>query len=116
MANIRVRDIRTLPFYWIHRALIERIKPSIRGLVAYNALAYFASAMGAGVCKEISIPRMAAKFSVSEDTIKRGLRELVEKKAIISKERYKAKLKGKREQLPNEYILIDLGEQNTQTI
>jgi hypothetical protein len=98
-----------LPFYWIHRALIDKIRPSARGLIAYNALAYFAS--DSAEVKSVSIPRMASRFNVSSDTIKRGLRELKDKKAIAVKEQFKTKSKknGKREQLPNEYTLIDLG-------
>ena len=37
-----VRDIRTVPFFWIQRALLDEIKPTWQGLLAYNALAYYA--------------------------------------------------------------------------
>jgi hypothetical protein len=110
--NLRVRDIRSLPFLWIQRALFDTVQPSWRAIVAYNALAYFSSGQ-AGTCKDISIKRLAEKVAVSEDTIKRGLEELADKKAIRIKARYK---KGTREQLANEYVLIDLGVPDTAPI
>jgi len=104
--SVKVRDIRTLPFFWIQRALLDTIKPSWRALLAYNALAYFAAGDTA-VCKDVGIRKLAEKVSVSEDTIKRGLDELKQKRAVKVRERFKNK-NGKRHQLPNEYILIDL--------
>ena len=102
MPEIRIRDTRTLPFFWISKALIDVVQPTWRALIAYNALAYFSVS---DACKDVSIPRMAKRFGISRDSMKRGLQELAEKNAIVVKSRYK---KGRREQLPNEYILIDL--------
>jgi hypothetical protein len=110
--NLRVRDIRTLPFLWIHRALIDVIRPSWKALVAYNALAYHASKTNSGTCKDISIPALGALVSVSEDTMKRGLAELAAKGAIRIKPRHKRD--GNK--LPNDYILIDLSGPREQLI
>lgn len=104
--KLRVRDIRTLPFFWIQRALLDNIRPNWKGLVAYNALAYY-SAGDSGACRDIGIRKLAEKVGVSEDTMKRGLEELENKKAIEIRPRFKTK-NGKRQQLPNEYLLIDL--------
>lgn len=102
---LRVRDIRRLPFLWIHQALFDEIRPSWRGLLAYNALAYAVSKSGnSGTCKNIGIKELARRVAVSEDTMKRGLAELEAKGAI----RIKARRKRDGNKLPNEYILIDL--------
>jgi hypothetical protein len=112
---VNVRDIRRLPFFWIERALLDSIRPSWKALATYNALAYFAAG-DAATCRDIGIRKLAEKVSVSEDTIKRGLAELQEKGAIKIKERYKNSANGRRQQLPNEYILIDLGPKRKQPI
>lgn len=113
--NLRIRDIRTLPFFWIQRTLLDTIKPTWKGLVAYNALAYYAAGESA-TCKDIGIRVLANRVSVSEDTMKRGLDELGKKKAIRIRSRYRKIKNGKRQQLPNEYILIDLSTPVTQPI
>jgi hypothetical protein len=105
--TLRVRDIRTLPFLWIQRALLEITRPSWRGLVAYNALAYYAAGEAAR-CRDIGIKKLADRVGVSEDTMKRGLDELEKKKAIRIKPRFTKAKNGKHQKLPNEYILIDL--------
>lgn len=112
--KLRVRDIRTLPFLWIQRALLDVIKPSWKGLVTYTALAYYANSE-AGTCRDVGIKALADRVNVSEDTIKRGLAELENKKAIQIKPRFKIK-NGKRFQLPNEYALIDLATPQPQPI
>lgn len=112
--DLRVRDIRTLPFFWIQRALLETVRPSWKGLIAYNALAYFAAG-NTSKCKDVSIQKLADRVGVSEDTMRRGLEELIDKKAIKMRQRYLAK-NGKRQQLPNEYTLIDISTLNAQPI
>jgi hypothetical protein len=102
MPQTNIRITRSQPFFWISKQLVQEIKPSWRALVAYNALAYFSISES---CHDISIANMAQEFNVSFDTMRRGLRELRQKKAIVVKEHRK---KGSREQLPNEYILVDL--------
>lgn len=102
-STARVRNIRTLPFCWIHRALFD-LGLSWKAIITYTALAYeFASESA----REVPIKKLAETVNVSEDTIKRGLKELEEKNAIAVKRRYKNK-NGKRQQLSNEYILTDL--------
>ena len=109
---VSVRDRRTEPFYKIERALLEVIRPSWKGLVAYNALAYYA--INWKIIK-VGIRQMAARVGVSEDTMKRGLAELLAKKAIQVRTRVKIKA-GKRMALPNEYILIDLRPESKRSI
>lgn len=105
--NIRIRDIRTLPFFWIQRALLDVVKPNgWRAILAYNALAYYAAGESSA-CKDVGIRTLAKRVCVSEDTMKRGLAELAKVKAIRIKPRYQLK-NGKRVQLPNDYVLIDL--------
>ena len=95
---VSVRDRRTEPFYKIERALLEAMRPSWKGLVAYNALAYYAINWK---CLKVGIRQMALRVGVSENTMKRGLAELLAKKAIQVKTRVKIKA-GKRMALPNE--------------
>jgi hypothetical protein len=102
MPQNNIRITRSQPFFWISKQLVQEIKPSWKALVAYNALAYFSISES---CHDVSIAKMAQEFNVSLDTMRRGLQELRKKKAIAVKEHRK---KGSREQLPNEYILIDL--------
>jgi len=94
-----------MPFVWIQRALFEVIRPSSRGYSAYLALSYFAVE---GRCRAHGVKDMARLVDVSEDTIKRGLAELVERGAIVKMKKFK-KVGTSRQQLPNEYVLIDLG-------
>lgn len=107
--RLKVRDIRTMPFFWIQRALLDFIQPSWQGLIAYNALAYFSME---SKCKQIGIKQLAAKVGVSEDTMKRGLKDLQKKKAIRVKECRRTR-GGSRVRLPNEYILFDLDQEKT---
>jgi len=133
--QLQIRDIRTLPFFWIQRALFDTIHPSWRGLVAYNALSYYA-ARDAATCRNIGIKQLAELVSVSEDTMKRGLDELQKKKAVKVVAKFRTLPKSRqtatespaasgstakhkhrrRQQLPNEYILIDLGTPKEQPI
>ena len=101
--SVRGRSIRTLPFCWVQKALFS-LNPSWRAILAYTALAYEFTGERT---KDVPLKRMAALVGVSEDTIMRGLKELAEKKAIKIKPHYRIK-NGKRQQLPNEYILVDL--------
>ena len=83
---------------------------SWKAIITYTALSYdFNGAEG----QEIPIKRMAGLVGVSERTIMRGLDELVKKKAILVKRRFINK-NGKRENLPNEYTLINLVKKEEQ--
>jgi hypothetical protein len=101
--QITLRKI-SAPFYWIPKPLLDSIRPTWQGLLAYNALMYYAVD---GRSRNIGIRQMADKVGVSQDTIKRGLKDLVAREVIQVRERMKMK-KGKRMTLPNEYTLIDL--------
>ena len=92
------------PFYWIPRPLLDSIHPTPQGLLAYNALMYYAVD---GRSRNIGIRQLANKVGSSQDTIRRGLKDLVAKEAIRVRERTKM-TKGKRMTLPNEYTLIEL--------
>lgn len=106
--NLRVTENRTLPFFWISRVLLAKFELSWRAILAYTALAYFAHSAD-GKVKNIAVKTLAVRVGVSEDTIQRGLAELVKKRAILKRERRsKNKKTGKHVQLPNEYILINL--------
>lgn len=104
--TVRVRDIRTTPFFWINKALLDVLKPSWQGLITYTALTYFSSGP---TCRNVGIKKLAAKVGVSEDTIKRGLADLEKKKAIRVKKIMRTR-GGSRQQLPNEYTLLDIEE------
>jgi len=102
MPQIRIRDTRTLPFFWVPKIFIDAVRPSWRALIAYNALAYFSVS---DRCNGVSISRMAKRFRISQDSMKRGLQELVAAKAVVLKNHHDRK---KHQQLPNEYILVEL--------
>lgn len=103
--NQNPRIIRALPFLWMHRALLDVVKPSWRGILAYTALAYYADGEHAGA--SVAIKDLAAIVNVSENTIKRGLAELAKLNAIQIQPRWKP-TKKKRQQIPNDYLLVDL--------
>lgn len=104
--TIRIRDIRTLPFFWIQRALLEVPRLSWKAILAYNALAYYAVGERSS-CRDVGIKVLAVRVGVSEQSMRRGLAELTKIKAIRIKPRFTSK-GGKRQQLSNEYILVDL--------
>lgn len=109
MKSPQIRVIRKTPFLWLNRCLIDDLRPSWRATIAYIALAYYAHGDSES-CKDLSIPVLAKKMSVSADTMRRGLAELKKKGAIEIRERWKprAKKSAPREQLPNEYTMLDL--------
>jgi len=110
--NVDFRDIRVMPFYWVHRALISVVKPTWRGLAAYHALAYFV-VTERGVCSVSLKDLCDAAGGVSQDTMRRGLAELVKLKVLAIKPRWKTrntKTGAGRQQLANEYLLLDLSK------
>jgi len=92
------------PFYWIPKPLLDFVRPTWQGLLAYNALMYYAVD---GRSRNIGIRQLAQKVGASQDTIRRGIKDLVAKGAIQMRERVKMK-NGKRTTLPNEYTLMNL--------
>jgi hypothetical protein len=94
------------PYYTIPKPLFK-FKPSWKALIAYNALAYFEYAQ---TCQYTSIAQMADHCGVSDRTMRRGLDELEKLKVIQIKLRFKdpKNKEGKPEQLPNEYILLNI--------
>jgi hypothetical protein len=107
---IRLRDTRSLPFFWISRTLLKTYGLSWRGILAYTALAYFVRA-DSSKCENVGIKIMAETVGVSEDTMKRGLAELAKKKVIAIKARVSKRKNGKPIKLPNEYTLLDLKDE-----
>lgn len=112
-SKLTVRDIRTLPFLYVHRALLAMLhsQPRAKGIITNALLAYVALAFYAqeSKCRQISIPELAEQVGVSQDTMRRGLKTLVEMNAIRVVKREKMK-SGKRWMLANDYILIDLAK------
>lgn len=104
---MKIRDRQTLPFLMIPREFFRRFEPSWRASLTYTALKYYAS-VDAGTCENISIRLMAKTVNISEDTMKRGLAELVKKGAVKVYRRSKKTAKGQRVPLPNLYELISL--------
>lgn len=103
---IRLRDTRSLPFFWISKTLLKTYKLSWRGILAYTAVAYYVKT-DSSKCENVGIKVLAETVGVSEDTMKRGLAELGKKKVVHIKPQARKK-NGKLIQLPNEYILLDL--------
>jgi hypothetical protein len=109
MENLtRVSDRRSLPVFWIQRQLLEVIHPTVNGVLAYTALAYWAS--GDQASCHVSLKMLADIVSTSEQTMRRGLAELVKLGVVRTKKRHQKTKKGKLQQLPHKYILIDLTE------
>lgn len=109
LTDLRIRDLRGFPVPWIPIELFE-MGLSWRALIVYAGLTYYTC--GAQTC-DIAIKRMAKLIDASESTVKRGLKELKEKEAILVESRFKAatshRPEGKREQLSNEYSMLQLG-------
>ena len=106
--KIRVADRRTLPFYVIPKSLLKIHKPSYRAILAYNALAYYSH--GEQV-RDVPVKQLGEIVGVSEDTVKRGLRELEKIKAVAVRIKFSRARGGNRMALPNEYVLVDVPEQ-----
>lgn len=108
--NFRLRDSRSLPFFWIQKTLIANYQLTWRAIITYNSLAYF-SDNSTGKLAHVGLKRMAAAVGVSEDTISRGLAELEKKKVIRVKTRYSKRKNGKPIKLPNEYTMLELKDE-----
>lgn len=106
--RIVLRKIST-PFYWIPKALLQNTKPIWQGILAYNALMYYAVD---GRTVNIGIRQMAKLVGCSRQTLMRGMEDLIAKKALRVRERKNTK-GGKRNQLPNEYTLVELGSKES---
>jgi len=106
-----VRNIRTMPFCWIHKKLFT-LGMSWKAIITYTALSYYSDGSDG---QEIPIRRMAAIVGVSERTIMRGLEELENKNTVLIKKQFVDK-NGKRQQLPNEYTLINLAPASNEPI
>lgn len=103
--TVGLRDLRT-GFFWISHAL-HSYKLTWRALLAYMAIAAAANANTHNCHKPIE--QLAEWAGVSRSTLKRGLLELEKKATIRVKRRSKKNpTTGKKEQIPNEYILIEL--------
>lgn len=108
--TLRLRDSRSLPIFWIHKALIRTYQLSWKAIITYTALAYFADS-STGTLKHVGLKQLAAVVGVSDDTISRGLAELESKKVIRVRARYSKKKNGKPIKLPNEYTMLDLKDE-----
>ncbi len=107
-----IRDIREAPFFWINRELLGVIHPSWRAILAYTALAYFCTN---GVSSSVDIETLATTVNVSRATMKRGLKELAEKKTI--KITPHMKIQGSRKtRMPNRYALISISSKQQSKI
>jgi hypothetical protein len=104
--TIRVQDEQTLPFLMIPKALFHfGLTP--KALNAYIALKYYANRQS-NACEGISQITMGKLVNVSEDTMKRGLRELIRKGLVKKTARSKRSSKGERIPMPNLYTILNL--------
>lgn len=104
-----------LPYFCIAHVLLTQYKLSSRAFHAYCVLAHVAKGRSS---VNVSIKNLASIPGLSEDTIKRALAECEKKKVIRVKKRFK-KTSGKRptqQQLPNEYILLNLKDSGSDPI
>ena len=107
--EFQVQDRQAWPFLLIPKPFLLRYRPSWRATLAYTALRYYAS-NDSNACERISIRTMAQIVNVSEDTMKRGLKELEKKRLVKRVGRSKRSAKGERVPMPNLYVIqnIDL--------
>jgi hypothetical protein len=101
----QIRDQQTYPFVMLPKAFFTRIKPSLNALAAYTAIKFYArNDRSAGT----SIPDMARTVNLSIDSFRRGVVELVKKKALKVRRQTHKTAGGKRMNLPNVYEILDL--------
>lgn len=110
--KIEIRDIRQAPFFWINRELLGTIQPTWRAILAYTAVAYFCMD---GVSSSVDIEKLANTVNVSRATMKRGLKELADKKAIKITPHVKIR-GGKKTTMPNRYTLISISSKEQSKI
>lgn len=104
---ILISDHRRFPALWVPYEVFE-MGLSSRALQTYESLSYYAG--GTASCS-VPIKQMAKRVAVSEDTIKRGLKELIDRKLVRVERIYKQNgSKASREQLANHYHLMDLSK------
>lgn len=104
--TIHISDGRTLPFYIVPKVLLRLHKPSQKGILTYNSLAYYAH----GERCSVEIKRLGEIVGLSESSTKRGLAELVKIGAVRVKKKSRRTTGGNRMILPNEYTLVDVPE------
>lgn len=95
-----------MPFVMIPKALV-RAGLTGREWQAYLALKYYAKGTS-NACEGISAALMARLMNVAEDTMKRGLRELVERGIVKKTARSKKSLAGERIPMPNLYTILNV--------
>lgn len=103
------RTIRTAPFLWIHRAVMEAIRAKIPAAQRANAVAvYTVLAHHTRETKSVIEIRTIQEFlGFSDTTAKRALRILIEEKLIKKRLRY-GRVNGKQVCLANEYLLVNV--------
>lgn len=110
LTDLRIRDERRFPACWIPLPVFSR-KLSSTALLTYTGLAYYAGS--SGEC-QVSLRELAATIGMAVRTTQYGLRELEQKKLIRVEEQFrkanKHRPEGQREQLANDYILLELNE------
>jgi hypothetical protein len=89
------------PFVLVPKSFLREFKPSWRAIVAYVGLVYYTNNK-TRACERIPIRTIAEIASVSEDTIKRGIAELVKKGVIKVRHRSRKGPNG-RIPMPNLY-------------
>jgi hypothetical protein len=89
----------------IPKAFFTQIRPSQYALAAYLAIKFYAND---GKSDRMPIPKLAQIVGVSVDSFRRGVAELVKKKALKVRHRRKKTAKGTVMNLPNIYEIVDL--------
>jgi hypothetical protein len=105
--NLKVQDQQSFPFVLIPKEFFTRFTPTWKAILAYVALKYYASTTS-GACQNVSIRTLAARGGVSEDTMRRGVGELVRKGAVTVRKRSQKSSAGERIPQPNLYTLVNL--------
>lgn len=103
----QIRDLQQIPFLMIPRDFFTQIQPTWKATLAYVALKYYTS-VGLGKCEGVTVIELAQKVDVSEDTMQRGLKELVEKKAVRVVRKSTSGPKGNPIQHPNIYEILNI--------
>lgn len=93
--------VQTFPIM-IPRFIVTQVRLSWRGMMAYAVLSYLAGDQSL----EIGLKQAGELFSISEMSLHRGIRELVQKK-VVKVERRKSKKLGN---LPNVYTLLEVSD------
>lgn len=102
-----IEDCEYYPYFTIPKAFFIKHRPSWRAQVVYNTLKFHAHT-DQGDCKRVGLKTLADRVNISEQTMRRGLKELVAIRALKIIPQQETHKNGEKLALPNVYRLLRL--------